>query len=103
MNRRATARKGTPDLDEVNRLRGELHATQAALALVIATLAGASRSPRDALETFVRKLEEDIPMVLATLEASGATHLAAGYERGIEIVAAITRSIELLPRERPGS
>lgn len=76
---------------EVERLRGEMAATQAAVAVALAHLAGRTASrPEDAtaaLRGLLAELRGCLPSALAEMEARGLYQAAVGYEDGVETIA----------------
>lgn len=83
-------------MDEADDLQGRCDAlTAAVVALLIeASLARKqfTGEPREAAqEAILRRMEEQLPGVLAVLEAGGSAARSRGYERQTEFIAALVR------------
>ena len=72
--------------DQLNELRGELHALKGILAILIAHISLLTRAPLAKREEILGTLHAMLPAALAQIEHDAPPASAAGFERAIETV-----------------
>ncbi|MBD0271450.1 MAG: hypothetical protein ICV73_05925 [Acetobacteraceae bacterium] len=77
---------------ELAALRGEVHALQGVIAVLIAHLALLGRDPHARREEILRSLESMLPHALAQIEHDAPPVAAAGFERAVEMVTHLART-----------
>jgi hypothetical protein len=72
--------------DQLNELRGEVHALKGILAILIAHISLLTRAPLAKREEILSTLHAMLPAALAQIEHDAPPAAAAGFERTIETV-----------------